>query len=75
MSWKCYECGRRYRTVTSARRAALYGCVRCGGVDIDLDVDGPRLFPPRKRPRLRPTEGKDRPGEGPPDRDPPDRAA
>jgi hypothetical protein len=37
--WKCLECGRRFRTVKAAERAANNGCPHCGGVDIDLDVD------------------------------------
>jgi hypothetical protein len=40
--WKCLECGRRFRTVKAAERAANNGCPHCGGVDIDLDVDTKR---------------------------------
>ncbi len=39
--WKCLECGRKYQSAKSAERAANYGCPRCGGVDIDVDVEIP----------------------------------
>lgn len=32
----CQECGRKFRTVAAAERAADRGCPGCGGVDIDL---------------------------------------
>jgi predicted nucleic acid-binding Zn-ribbon protein len=32
----CLECGKRFRSVQAAERAALDGCPRCGGVDIDV---------------------------------------
>jgi hypothetical protein len=38
--WKCQECGRKFRTVKAAERAASDGCPGCGGVDIDVDVQG-----------------------------------
>jgi len=37
MKFKCYECGRKFRTVKAAERAAYHGCPGCGGVDIDID--------------------------------------
>ena len=43
--WKCQECGRKFRTTKAAERASMNGCPKCGGVDIDLDVDETR---PRK---------------------------
>jgi hypothetical protein len=42
----CLECGRKFRTVGAAERAAFDGCPGCGGVDIDLDPS-----PPAPRPR------------------------
>jgi len=35
--WKCLECGRKFRTVNAAEKAANEGCPDCGGVDVDLD--------------------------------------
>ena len=32
----CLECGRVFRSVRAAERAAHDGCPGCGGVDIDL---------------------------------------
>jgi hypothetical protein len=51
------ECGRKFRTVNAAERAANNGCPGCGGVDIDLDVESKddidarlkRIFLTRKR--------------------------
>ena len=40
MTWKCQECGRKFKTTLAAARAANNGCPKCGGVDIDLDVGG-----------------------------------
>jgi predicted nucleic acid-binding Zn-ribbon protein len=37
--WKCLECGRKFRTVNAAEKAASDGCPNCGGVDVDLVVD------------------------------------
>jgi hypothetical protein len=37
--WKCMECGRKFRTAKAVERAANNGCPKCGGVDVDLDVD------------------------------------
>jgi predicted nucleic acid-binding Zn-ribbon protein len=39
MTFKCMECGRKFRSVRAAERAASDGCPGCGGVDIDLDTD------------------------------------
>lgn len=36
--FKCMECGRKFRTVAAAERAADRGCPKCGGVDIDVDT-------------------------------------
>lgn len=45
--WKCQECGRKFRTVQAAERAASDGCPNCGGVDVDVDVgDRPSVFRP-----------------------------
>jgi len=38
MSYKCQECGRKFKTTKAAERASKNGCPKCGGVDIDLDV-------------------------------------
>ena len=35
----CQECGRKFKTARAAERASRNGCPKCGGVDIDLDVD------------------------------------
>lgn len=37
--WKCLECGKKFRTTNAAHKASLNGCPKCGGVDIDLDVE------------------------------------
>jgi predicted nucleic acid-binding Zn-ribbon protein len=37
--FRCMECGRRFKTVKAAERAANEGCPKCGSVDIDLAVD------------------------------------
>lgn len=34
--FECMECGRKFRTVKAAERAASKGCSGCGSVDIDL---------------------------------------
>lgn len=39
--FKCLECGRKFGTANSAYRAAIHGCPKCGGVDIDIDVNAP----------------------------------
>ena len=36
--FKCIECGRKFKTVKAAEKAANKGCPGCGGVDIDLDT-------------------------------------
>lgn len=38
----CLECGRKFKTMKAAEKAANDGCPKCGGVDIDLDM-GDRL--------------------------------
>ncbi len=35
-TFACMECGRKFRTVCAAERAAFHGCPRCGSTDIDL---------------------------------------
>ncbi len=35
----CLECGRKLRTLNAAERAANNGCPKCGGVDIDIDLE------------------------------------
>lgn len=37
--FKCQECGRKFKTVSAARKASLNGCPKCGGCDIDVDVN------------------------------------
>lgn len=34
--YRCLECDRLFRTLTSAQRAADYGCPDCDGTDIDV---------------------------------------
>lgn len=34
----CLECGKVFRSVRAAERAAYNGCPGCGGVDIDVAV-------------------------------------
>jgi hypothetical protein len=43
--WTCLECGKRFRSVRAAEKAAFgeNGCPRCGSSDIDdvpVDADG-----------------------------------
>ena len=45
----CLECGRKFKTIAAAERAADNGCPKCGGVDIDLDS---RLTEIRNRSRI-----------------------
>jgi hypothetical protein len=33
------ECGRKFKTVKAAERAANHGCPKCGGTDVNLDTD------------------------------------
>ena len=35
----CMECGRKFRTTAAAERAAMCGCPKCGGCDIDLNTE------------------------------------
>jgi predicted nucleic acid-binding Zn-ribbon protein len=35
----CLECGRKLRTARAAERAAFHGCPKCGGTDIDIDLE------------------------------------
>lgn len=35
MQWRCLECGRTFKTMAAAERAAWSGCTKCGGVDVD----------------------------------------
>jgi transcription elongation factor Elf1 len=35
-TFACMECGKKYKSVSAARRASMNGCSKCGGVDIDL---------------------------------------
>jgi hypothetical protein len=37
------ECGRKFRTIKTAERAVSNGCPNCGSVDVDIDVDAPRI--------------------------------
>jgi rRNA maturation endonuclease Nob1 len=36
--WRCLECNRTFKSVRAAERAAMNGCPKCGGVDIDLSL-------------------------------------
>lgn len=35
MTFACMECGKKFKTLKAAERAADRGCPKCGGVDID----------------------------------------
>ena len=35
----CLECGKKFKSVKAAEKAANDGCPKCGGVDIDVDTD------------------------------------
>jgi hypothetical protein len=35
----CLECGKKFRTARAACKASLNGCPKCGGVDIDIDLE------------------------------------
>lgn len=37
--WECQECGKRF-SAKGAEKAMSVGCPKCGGVDIDLHVEG-----------------------------------
>ncbi len=39
--FECMECGKSFRSVRIAERAAMNGCPKCGAVDIDLAYDPP----------------------------------
>jgi len=39
MSFKCMECGRKFKTARAAEKAAWDGCPGCGGADINMDPD------------------------------------
>lgn len=43
MFW-CQECGKKFKSVRAAERAADVGCPKCGGVDVDLDPDSPIML-------------------------------
>ena len=36
--FKCLECGKKFKTAKAAERASFNGCPKCGGCDVDLDV-------------------------------------
>ena len=36
----CLECGKKFYTVAAAEKAFSRGCPKCGGVDVDLYVEG-----------------------------------
>lgn len=36
---KCMECGRGFLTEKAAAKAVECGCPKCGGTDIDLNVE------------------------------------
>ena len=37
--FKCQECGKKFYTTATAEKAANLGCPKCGGVDIDINID------------------------------------
>lgn len=39
--FRCQECGKKFKTVRAAEKAANDGCPKCGGVDIDADYSSP----------------------------------
>jgi len=41
--WQCMECGKTFRSVRAAERAAHHGCPNCGGVDIDIHTGADRV--------------------------------
>jgi len=50
--WACMECGKKFRTVRAAERAASVGCPKCGGCDVDLDAE-PAPAAPAASPEVR----------------------
>lgn len=65
MTWKCQECGRKFKTVKAAERASYNGCPKCGGVDIDLDTDTPTKPTPKPAGPIMGVDTNDRyPGYG-----------
>lgn len=36
-TFKCQECGKKFKTTAAAEKASNDGCPKCGGVDIDVD--------------------------------------
>ena len=59
--FKCLECGKRFRTVAAAQRASNDGCPKCGGVDIDLDVETAKEPVREARGRINALDGTDQP--------------
>ena len=39
IKFKCMECGRKFFTTRAAEKAFGEGCPKCGGVDVDEDVE------------------------------------
>lgn len=37
--WKCLECGKKFKSTKAAKKASFEGCPKCGGCDVDLDVE------------------------------------
>ena len=37
--YKCQECGKKFKTTKAAQKASNDGCPKCGGCDIDIDVE------------------------------------
>ncbi len=52
--FKCNECGKKFKTVKAAERAAFgdNGCPKCGGSDIDIDPNPPLRPLRRAAPRV-----------------------
>ena len=38
MIFQCMECGKKFKDVLAAERAAYNGCPNCGSTDIDLEL-------------------------------------
>jgi Zn-finger nucleic acid-binding protein len=50
----CLECGKKFRTASAAYRASINDCPKCGGVDIDIDLEEGRHETVSRNPRSQP---------------------
>lgn len=39
ISFKCLECGKKFKTTAAAEKAFRNGCPKCNGGDIDVDEE------------------------------------